>query len=100
RRDRVRQSGADGALARHIGALPALLQCGADDDVVDLARIDDGAPHRLRDRMAGERLRLGIVEGAAIGPADRRAGGGDDDGAAHEVLLLWAIRRWLSKGPI
>src|SRR5437588_42455 len=73
------------ALARDVGALAALLQRRADDDVVDLARLDAGAPHRLRDGVPGERLRLSVVEGAAIGPADRRAGGGDNDGAAHEL---------------
>src|SRR3546814_3678582 len=30
---------------------------------------------------------VGVVEGAAIGLADRRAGGGDDDGFAHRTFL-------------
>ena len=42
--------------------------------------IDAGALDRVLDRMGAELLRLGVVEGAAIGAADRRARGGDDDG--------------------
>ena len=42
------------------------------------------------DRVAAERLRLRIVEGAAIGAADRRARGGDDDGFAHHERSLVA----------
>src|SRR5581483_5386324 len=45
------------------------------------------AAPRLGDRVPGQGLRLGVVERAAIGPADRGAGGGDDDGAAHGLLL-------------
>src|SRR6202022_3283573 len=79
------------ALARDVGTLAALLQCRADDHIVDLGGINAGAPDRLGDGMPGEHLRLGIVEGTAIGSADRRAGGGDDDGAAHGLLLLGSI---------
>src|SRR6266480_4801514 len=77
--------GAHRALARDIRALAALLQRRADDDIVDLAGLNAGAPHRLGDGVPGERLRLSVIEGAAIGSADRRAGGGDNDGAAHEL---------------
>ena len=59
--------------------------------VVDLGRIDAGALDRGADRMGGERRGGRGVERAAIGLADRRAGGGDDDGFAvgtwSEVLL-------------
>src|SRR5207248_2152150 len=51
--------------------------------VLDFTRIDASAAHRLRDDMGRQFLRLRIVEGAAIGPADRRAGGRYDDGFAH-----------------
>ena len=71
------------ALPRHVEALRALLQRRAHHHVVDLGRRDAGALHRLGDDVAAERLRLGVVERAAIGAADRRARGGDDDGAAH-----------------
>ena len=57
----------------------------ADDHVVDLAGLDAGALDRLGDRVPGQRLRHGVVEGAAIGPADRRARGGNDDGVTHGV---------------
>ncbi len=86
RRDGVRQPGAHRALARDVRALAALLQRRADDYVVNLGWIDPGAPDRLGNGMPGERLRLGVVEGTAIGSADRRAGAGDNDGAAHGVL--------------
>src|SRR5437763_439144 len=78
---------AQGALAGDVETLRPLLDRRADDDVVDLGRIDPGAPDRLGDRMSGERLRHGLVEGAAKGPPDRRARGGNDDGLAHGFLL-------------
>src|SRR5690606_24712711 len=51
--------------------------------VLDLGRVDPGALHRVADGVTAQLLGLGVVEGPAIGPADRRAGGGDDDGFAH-----------------
>ncbi len=78
------QAGGDRALARDVEALGALLHGAAHDHVVDLAGFDAGALDRLADRdAAAMRRRLEVVEGAAIGLADRRAGGGDDDGFAH-----------------
>ena len=61
------------------------------------AGFDAGAPDRLGDRVAGQRLRLGFVEGAAKRPADRRARGGNDDGVTHgpappDLLGLTAAR--------
>ena len=79
------QPGADRRLAGDVVAGRALLQRRAQHHVLDLGRVDAGAPHRLGDDVAGERLRLGVVERAAIGPPDRRAGGRDDDGFAHRV---------------
>ena len=69
------QARSECALAGDIVARRALLQGRAHDHVVDLARLDPGARHGLGDGMAAERLGLGVVEGAAIGLADRRAGG-------------------------
>ena len=85
--DAGRQAGAQRALPRDVAAGRALLQGRAHDHVVDLAAGDAGAAERGRDRVAAERLRRRVVEGAAIGLADRGAGGGDDDGFAHERLL-------------
>ena len=89
--DAVRQAGAQGGLAREVEALRALLQRRAHHDVLDLRRIDPGTLDRLRDDMATERLALGVVERAAIGAADGRAGGGDDDGAAHPGVSFWLL---------
>ena len=75
------QAGAQGGGAAD-RRLHALLERGADDHVVDLGRIDAGALDRGADRMGGEGGGGGGVERAAIGLADRRAGGGDDDGFA------------------
>ncbi|MNY31079.1 hypothetical protein D3C86_1652240 [compost metagenome] len=71
------------------------MQGRAHDDVLDLGRIDADARDRVLHGVGAERLRLGVVEGPAIGPADRGAGGGDDDGFTHrEVLSFWgAIAR-------
>src|SRR5215212_1819540 len=41
----------------------------------------------MLDRVTGKRRPMGVVEGAAIGLADRRAGGRDDDGVGHGRLL-------------
>ena len=62
--------------------LHALLERGADDDVVDLGRVDARALDRGADGVGGQGRRGRGVERAAIGLADRRAGGGDDDGFA------------------
>ena len=52
-----------------------LLERRAHHHVVDLAGLDGGALERALDRVPAERLRLGVVERAAIGLADRRARG-------------------------
>ena len=88
--DAGRQPGAQRALPGDVAAGRALLQGRAHDHVVDLAAGDAGAAERGRDRVAAERLRRRVVEGAAIGLADRGAGGRDDDGFAHE-LLPWDV---------
>ncbi|MNL90215.1 hypothetical protein D3C87_2211010 [compost metagenome] len=36
--------------------------------------------------MAAQRGRGGVVEGPAIGPADRSAGGRNDDGFSHDEI--------------
>src|SRR5271168_3835707 len=82
-----RQPGAQRALPRDVEAGRTLLQGGAHDHVVDLAPGYAGAAERDLDRVAAERLRRRIVEGAAIGLADRGSRCGDDDGFAHERLL-------------
>ena len=55
----------------------------AEDDVVDLGRVDARALDDGGDRVTGEGRAVVVVEGAAIGLADRGAGGGDDDGFTH-----------------
>jgi hypothetical protein len=84
--DRDRQSGADRRLTGHIVAGRSLLERSAEHDVLDLGRIDPGAAHCFGDDVAGERLPLRVVERAAIGAADRGAGGRYDDGCRQLVL--------------
>ena len=81
--DAGRQAGAQRRLARDVAAGRALLKRRAHDDIVDFRAFDAGARKRVGDGMAAERLGLGVIEGAAIGLADRRSGGGDDDGFTH-----------------
>jgi len=71
-------------LAGDIAAGRTLLQGGTHHHIVNLARIDAGTLHRFADRMRPQAGGIGVVEGAAIGLADRRAGGGYDDGFAHD----------------
>ena len=47
--------------------------------IVSTARTPIGKAYRGADRVGGEGGRGGCVERAAIGLADRRAGGGNDD---------------------
>ena len=80
------QAGGKSDLARDIGAGRTLLQGRAQNHILDLGGIDACALDRMTDSVGAQLLRLGVVEGAPIGPADRRAGGGDDDGFAHDSL--------------
>ena len=86
--DRHRQSGAEQRLARDIAAGRAFLHRAAKYDVLDFARIDAGAVDRIADGVRGKRRPVRVVEGAAIGLADRRAGGGDDHGFGHRIPIL------------
>ena len=57
------------------------------------AALDAGALHGLADDVADEGLRLRIIEGPAVGLADRRAGGGDDDGFSHGAFSWFPAPR-------
>ena len=84
--DGDRQAGADRRLAGDVAAGGALRQRAAENDVLDLARLDAGALDRVADDMAAEVGAVGHVEGAAIGSADRGAGGGNNNGVGHLSL--------------
>ncbi|MNT13687.1 hypothetical protein D3C72_1486670 [compost metagenome] len=86
------QARRQGHLTRHIGPGRALLQGRAHDDVLDLGRIDASARDGVLHGMSAELLRLGVVEGPAIGPTNRGAGGGDDDGFTHREVLSFLGR--------
>jgi hypothetical protein len=86
-----RQAGADRRLPRDIAAGRALRQRTAENDVFQLRRIDAGARDRLFDYMAAELGAMRHVEGAAIGLADRRAGGGNDHGVGHRRSPFWLL---------
>ena len=79
-RDAGRQAGTEQCQAGDVAALDALLERGAHHDVLHLGAVDAGALDGGLDRVAGERGGGEVVEGAAIGAADRGAGGGHDDG--------------------
>ena len=81
---RGRQAGAQRGLARdvHRRSSPAASPRPSTTSSIS-AGSTPAALDRLADRMAAERLRLGVVEGAAIGAPDRRARGRDDDGFPH-----------------
>ena len=81
-----RQPGADRRLAGDVAAGGALRQRAAENDVLDLGRLDARALDRAADDMAAEVGAVGHVEGAAIGFADRGAGGGNNDGVGHLSL--------------
>ena len=77
------KAGGQRNLASHVLAGRALLQGRAHDHVLDLGRIDPGASDGVLHRMGAQLLRLGVVEGPAIGAPDRGPGGRDDDGFTH-----------------
>ncbi len=89
------QAGAEQRLARDVAAGRALLQGRAHHHVLDLLRIDLGARDGLADGVAEQGRALGGVERAAIGLADRRAGGGNDDGVGQErppdAVVGWIV---------
>src|SRR5690606_9376064 len=78
------------ALAADIEAAAALLQGTTYYHVAHGARQRLYAPDPLQRRgngMAGETLRRGVVEGAAIGLADRGSHGADDQCIGHREIL-------------
>ena len=91
-RDGDRQAGAQGGRAGDVGARCALLQGAAHDHVVHFARVDPGALDGFGDGVSAQGRAGGVVEGAPISPADRRAGGGDDNGFAHRVSCRFRER--------
>jgi hypothetical protein len=62
-------------------------QRAADDDVFGLHGIEAGSLHRMADDVAAQRGPVGIVERAAIGPADPGARRGNDDRVSHRRAL-------------
>ncbi len=84
--DGDRKTGAQRRLASDVAAGGALLHRSAHDHVLDLLGIDLGAGDGLTDRMSQQGRAFGVVERAAIGLADRGAGGGDDHCIGHDGL--------------
>ena len=82
-RDRHRQARGHRRLAAKVAPRRALRQGVAHDAILNLRPVDPGAGDGVFDRVPGQRLTGGVVERAAIGLANRRAGGGDDDGFSH-----------------
>ena len=61
----------DRSLARDVKPRRALLHCGAEAHILDLARLDACARDRFADDVAPEGRGFGVVERAAMGFADR-----------------------------
>ena len=81
-RDADRRAGAHRRDAGDVGAGRAFRHGAAQDHVLDLAQLDLGALGGVLDDVRAQVGAMGVVEDAAEGLADRRAGGGDDDGVA------------------
>ena len=82
-----RTTGADSDLARDVAAGCALRVGAPHDHVVELARVDPGAPDRVFHDVAAHLGAVGHVERAAPTLAERRAGSRHDHRVSHEVLL-------------
>src|SRR5690606_14298811 len=78
-----RQAGADGRQTGHVLALRAFVEGGAEDDVLDLGRINAGTLHGVPDDESGHVDAVGVVERAAVGLAEPGARGGYDDCFRH-----------------
>ena len=76
---RIRQARAQRREARNVLARRALLHGAAEDDVLDFARVHACTPHGFGNDVPAQGRGIGVVEGTAVGPADRGARGGDDD---------------------
>jgi hypothetical protein len=85
--DADRQARAQGGGAAD-GVLVALGEGCAHQAVFDLGWIDPRSLHGGADRVPRQGRGPKVVEGAAIGAADRRARGGDDDGVSGHVGAL------------
>ena len=82
------QTGTDETLTGRILEGGALLHCSAHHDIVDVLAIQLGALDSVLDDVAAQFLGLGVIEGAAIGLADRRACSGNDNSFAHGEFSL------------
>lgn len=79
-----RQAGANQGQPRDVVAGCPFGKATAHDNVLDLARGDAGAFHRVTDDMAAQCRAVGIVERAPEGLADRRARRRYDNRLSHE----------------
>ena len=86
-RRRHRKPGAQGRLPGDIAARRALRRAAAQRHILDSPGSIPARCDRMGDDMAAQIGAMGDVEGAANGPADRRAGGGNDDGVSHVLFL-------------
>ena len=68
---------------RDLEARCGLRIAAAHHDLLDRLRLEFCPRHGVTDRMGGHVGAPHLVEGAAMGLADRRAGGRDDDGFGH-----------------
>ena len=81
--DAVGKPGGQRHVTRDVDPGRALGERRTEHRVLDLAALEPGAGDGGTHRMRPEARAFEVVEGAAIGLAERRAGGRDDDGFAH-----------------
>ena len=90
---RHRQPGADRRDARDVVPLRALGEAAAEDDVLDLGRIElRHFPQHVGDAVCGQVVGPGQVERTAKRLRQRRPRTGDDNGLAHNLLRSSILR--------
>src|SRR5690606_32139533 len=86
-----RQAGTNRRQAGHVLALRTFVEGGAEDDVLDLGRIDAGTLYGVLDHEPGHVDAVGVVERTAVGLAETGTRGGYDDCFRHGNAPLYGV---------
>ena len=89
-----RATGPDGGEAADIAPGRALGIARAHDHFFHIAGLDLGAGDGVLDGVPAHGCAVGVVEPAADGFGEARAGVGDDDGVAHGGFLSVSLKVW------